>query len=408
MKIINNKLKISQRKILCYLVLTLIMNFFFYTNFYIKILRGFLLALMTLYMFLELWNKKRYKSFFRHSSIVLLFIIIQGLSTIYNKQNIITFIGSSLIVILTVTGIEVVEERNMKSFLITVNKFMIFVLILNAFSIIFLPNGFGHAANDFGWNAGIYLLGLSLNQYQLLFLSFGISQILEYKYNSEKMIKGSVFINILYIFISLFALSDKDVTISIILIYFIIFEFLIRFNLFKVEGNSYFISIVMIIVFVGTVITGNLLKNQFAINVITKFLHKSDNISGRTEIWRLALISIKSHPILGSGVGALTVKYTNQVAINAHNQFLNWTIESGVISILIVLLMFVQFFYCTNKLNKMIMIKTGLLILLIGFFLNFLMYAYGLGNCWPFFALLSYVNRQTSDMTKNVMSTFID
>ena len=85
-------------------------------------------------------------------------------------------------------------------------------------------------------------------------------------------------------------------------------------------------------------------------------VEKSESL--RLDYWHRSLLSIKEHPIVGSGVGSWRDKYQqyggkeSNPPTNPHNQFLLWWVEAGGVGFVLLITLFVAFYRDANKLDQ--------------------------------------------------------
>jgi len=90
--------------------------------------------------------------------------------------------------------------------------------------------------------------------------------------------------------------------------------------------------------------------------------YQSDNVekskSFRLDYWHRSLLSIKEHPIIGSGVGSWRLKYQeyggkeSNPPTNPHNQFFLWWVEAGSIGFILLITFFVALYRDASKLDQ--------------------------------------------------------
>lgn len=90
----------------------------------------------------------------------------------------------------------------------------------------------------------------------------------------------------------------------------------------------------MVALFVGVIMLGG----EFSISRFIDSVNTDDPTTGRAHFWSVALQMIKSHPILGTGLGAFGVIYTQYDSRNglfrleqAHNDYLQIFSDGGVV-----------------------------------------------------------------------------
>lgn len=85
-------------------------------------------------------------------------------------------------------------------------------------------------------------------------------------------------------------------------------------------------------------------------------VEKSESL--RLDYWHRSLLSIKEHPIIGSGVGSWRDKYQeyggkeSNPPTNPHNQFLLWWVEAGSIGFILLITLFVALYRDASKLEQ--------------------------------------------------------
>jgi len=85
-------------------------------------------------------------------------------------------------------------------------------------------------------------------------------------------------------------------------------------------------------------------------------IEKSESL--RLDYWHRSFLSIKEHPISGSGVGSWRDKYQeyggkeSNPPTNPHNQFLLWWVEAGSIGFILLITLFVALYRDASKLDQ--------------------------------------------------------
>jgi O-antigen ligase len=85
-------------------------------------------------------------------------------------------------------------------------------------------------------------------------------------------------------------------------------------------------------------------------------VEKSESL--RLDYWHRSFLSIKEHPIVGSGVGSWRDKYQeyggkeSNPPTNPHNQFLLWWVEAGGIGLILLITLLVAFYRDANRLEQ--------------------------------------------------------
>ena len=121
-----------------------------------------------------------------------------------------------------------------------------------------------------------------------------------------------------------------------------------------------------------------LIYSETFVPFIAAFLQRDETLTGRTDIWQLALLIAERHPILGAGFGGYWVT-GNEISeafsgyLTAHNGLLDVYIEIGIVGIILLLLFHLGLF---RKLCREFNRNTGWAIFGISFLIMSLLFNY--------------------------------
>lgn len=257
------------------------------------------------------------------------FLLLSHMLSIGRFDNILMSIAS---VIALAILIDTLLKHDTQAFLQSTIVLFEILVIINAFTLLFWPNGMyiNSSLQHANWFLGyknthiLYILPLSI-----------ISYIYYYKYSNIKN-KNFIFIIILCLFSVFFVQSGTSVVAYVLFIFFLLSKIPKTNKLFNIKNYS----IVFIILFFAIIIFR--LQSIFSY-IIVDVLDKSMTFTGRTSIWDTTLIYIKRNPLLGFGVEGSNVrilKYGFIGAISAHNQILELLYQGGFVYFASIILFF--------------------------------------------------------------------
>ena len=381
---------ISKKKIKYLFLFFPVINIYLYNEPLIQGTRVLYLTLVFTYLLLSIGVPliKGKKKLTLTSWIVLLFIIVQSISTYRNGGSLISYWGSCLVVVVSIFIIEQCPKEEFYYMLDAICTLCFIYLSINVITIIVNSQGFHTITNGFGWSDHIYFLGQTYSYYLLILLAYFLAYLMAKIYRKRLYLRLANVLLVLYIFCGMFMFGDRDMTSVVVLLSLLIFYYLDRFSLLhKLKMNPYIVMAISIVTYFSVIVTNSLLNSSFVAFFIEKILHKTITFSGRTYIWNITIRNISKAPIWGYGVGRIVTKYTNGVLVSEHNQILHILIEGGIISLCVFLFLLVT--YCHNliKINdqKLNNISTVLFTL---FLVTFLFYSYGMASCWSFYFFL--------------------
>lgn len=378
-------MKLSHAKALYLIAFTLIINTIVYRVTYVQYIRASLLLILQVYYIIH----NIHKGFVIKKgaiSYVIVFLVLEGYSTIKGKQSIVGFFGSTMVIILISIIVMTCSEKKFNIFLETLCQISLVYLYINAVFAIIFPGGLSKVSNEWGWSTGIYLLGQNINLYLFVIIPFISAFCLEEYYGNKKYVNPTIFVLFLYIYLGFIGFAESETTFALSCLILAFFSILYQKKRINFRIPAVLTLIVIMIVFVGIVFSGNLLKSPVFVFLIENVLHKSINITGRTYIWNNALWAIAQEPIFGYGVGAQVITYIQGVFVSEHNQVLHILIEGGLVALFFFLVANVKFAIETKKIqnNK---ISNVIMIAYIAVAIIFLTGAFGLASSWEIYFL---------------------
>lgn len=297
---------------------------------FFKIINFFIIILLY-YNYLRKKNYRINKFVF----LVFAFQLELYLSTFLNNGNYKAFFGQTIAVCSAVMLVDMYSD-DIKIILKSLISILLLYSIVNIITMIY-PNAFGYKESYSFWGMD--------NRYIFFLLPLCIFSILYSIYTIGKLTKFSYFIIILSAVQLFYTWSVGAMLTIILLMCYVLFYDKIKF-LQKISFKSYFIIIILL----------NMLFVFFQIqyyfeDFLTDVLKKDVTLSGRVYTWNLGIQEFKENIIIGIGgktANELQDIYygTNQ---HAHNLFLNTLVNGGIISFIILMLMFWEI---NNKLKK--------------------------------------------------------
>lgn len=375
-------MKIKKENLLYYIALFLMTNNILYDIAAIKYIRAVLLLLLCAY-----YSKKK-KHDLRENIDIALFLLVELLSTVINHRDIVSCVGSILVVVLTVSMTLCQSSETMKSFLMCVYKYSVAFIALNEIVMFVAPNGLFSFSNGWGWTSYNYLCGQTLNLFLLLIIPFLVGNILRFKYGIVKCHTINIKIYVCAIFLYLVWIPKSETTAGVICIVLAVSQLCFRQRVGKkkiqLKFSARFMFLLMIFMTSGIVFSNFLLSNIVVKFFIESVLHKTINFTGRTEIWSKAINSFIKKPLIGYGVGAQVVHYIDGILVNEHNQFLHILIEGGLVAFGGFLFIVIRYINTTAKIRED-RINNVLVIAFLCAYLFFFTAAFGMAASWEFY-----------------------
>lgn len=391
------KIMVKKSNLLYYVALFLITNNILYDFTVFKYIRAFLLSVLCLY-----YGLKKGKIIFRNSEMgtycIYLFLIWEFFSTSLNKLDILSFIGSSLTIVLIIFLTLSQTAKSLVNYIRCIYFFTVFFLGINAFIMLFMPNGLTSFSNGWGWSSYKYLSGQTLNMFLLLIIPYLVGNVLKIIEGTKDISKYMFINNVLYlwyIFLYLVWIPKSETTAGFVCLILLLANITLNKKIFNFKLSMLLTVIFMLISTIGIVFSDFLLSNKLVQFFVEKILHKTITFTGRTEIWVKAISAFHEKPITGYGVGAQVVKYINGIGVNEHNQILHILIEGGIIALLFFGLSVVLFIK-NICLIKNVSIKNTIIVSFLCIYLIFFTTALGLAAIWEFYFML-IITREITD-----------
>ena len=157
----------------------------------------------------------------------------------------------------------------------------------------------------------------------------------------------------IYLVISLFLFMIPFLTLSRAMSIGIIVGFFFFVILYRGKNLKFYVLLAVIVLFVIYVLYdifinklgGEVLKSALSID-----LKSGQGFSGRFDTWREALVLIEKSPILGYGLGTEEVLYARLFGGKmSHNIFLHYTIELGILGVILFIILLVYILYGNLK-----------------------------------------------------------
>ena len=147
-------MSLSRKKAMYIFALLLIINTIVYRERSIQYVRAGLLSILIFY-----YGVNCYKNgiVLRKGSyhFTLAFLLMEAISTIIGGQNIISFLGSALVILLATFLVISCKQKSFRMLIETMCQVSLFLLYANAFVALVIPNGFSRVSNAWGWSTGI-------------------------------------------------------------------------------------------------------------------------------------------------------------------------------------------------------------------------------------------------------------
>ncbi len=345
-----------------------IFSFFFITVIlvmpYGAIILPFILALFTVYVFSFFCFNKSWKSRINIKVSLLPIFAIIGLISIINSNNYyggfkvlerhISFIVLPLSFFLFANHISLSRKKVSLALLISLLICYLYSIIhfninYSFFDIFYKSKGINHFIQL------IRLIGFPIQHPSYLSFIILIGLIFISKNNyKNRYLQALIFIVILFSLIFLVLLGSRAAIISV---FALLFYFMIKL-LFK-KRFIFFLIILGILIFSGSSVLkytrlGNTIKN---IQKSEQNYKKSDS---RLIIWQNAITLIKQKPVLGYGIGDALDEMIKEhertgfkegvkKRLDAHNQFLETWLQSGIFGLISLILVFAFPFYQSIK-----------------------------------------------------------
>ncbi|TYQ15973.1 UNVERIFIED_CONTAM: O-antigen ligase [Acetivibrio alkalicellulosi] len=255
---------------------------------------------------------------------LILFYLIKGISTFINDGSISSLITEIYPAVTACLLIELGLKSRPKQLIKAFSTVLSVLIYLNFITMILNPYGYGV------FEKVIFFLRHS-NQLVPIYTLTIVMIVLKNGNRPSFVNKAHLLLTMaICTYMTMYVLSGSNVIAWIpVLLYYLLPLIVKKFKLLNI--SSY---IIVYIVFFLAVIFFNV-QERYS-EVIYKVLGKDTTFTGRTIIWDSAINMIKERLLLGYGVGKSTniVPYIHGRYISAHNQFIQVTLEGGILAII--------------------------------------------------------------------------
>lgn len=299
----------------------------------IPIVHGVLHVIRLIGIFVAIIISIKKSQFLYVSTIVVIYYAIYAYSTYLQNGDFSLLISHSILTIGFIMWLEILLRNKPNIALHSLN--IIYSILVYANIIFFMT--FTEGYNDHG--ASRYLLGID-NQFAATLIPAVVVSVTYslIRFNkvimSTKILIGAVLFTFTY-----FWSATSVVGISLIILYLL----LIHKGWLKYFVNYKTISFLMIFLFLTVVYFNSF--NIFAF-IIEGLLDKDLTLSTRTVIWEQAKLMISESPLFGYGAmeGNKFIYFNQWNQKDAHNMILNILLQSGILGLSIIILLFLLMF----------------------------------------------------------------
>lgn len=286
------------------------------------------LAIFAIYFYKVCKNGKISKYLFAWACLSLYFLLIMIING--NLSDIDQWGYLTLMVCNYILIIEWCAQNNyLKEMLTALSAVCLIFIFINAISLLAFPDGIipSKAIYDNG-DGDYYFLGIKTAYTSYIFVALSASGICLIKYRMKKLC-------VLTIVLSVFNILYANISTGIVCLFALLILILIK-RVFKIQVTMNFVLAVTIILNVAVII----FDAQYMFSgVIENILHKSMTLTGRTDIWRNALVQIKNQSLIATIFGNGIVNGGSFVAFGngfwpAHNQWIQNIFEYGILGTL--------------------------------------------------------------------------
>ncbi len=267
-----------------------------------------------------------------------------------------------------------------------IRSVLVFYILITLFAIFFIPEAIDPL---FSSPRGLTLqknqFGQVMNLVLLMFLFIRKSN----QTNKYSFIDiSAIFISIILIILS----KSTTALVSMIIIFALQSVFLTdrifeKLHIGKIIST---LTIVLVIFFaVYFSINSNIVEK-----IVSDYLGKDLTFTGRTDHWKMMLLEIQKHPVLGVGYSSFWDVPGSEYRLalignSAHNGYIEILNELGIVGFMMMFIMFLVFFYRASKISSTIYIITIITVLVLGFSESTLLREKGPSTFVTLFVLIS-------------------
>ena len=227
-------------------------------------------------------------------------------------------------------------KYNAKNFIRCFRNVLFVLILINTVSVLAFPSGL--------YSDRFWFLGFKngIGKYGIMLITLcGFTQTIS-KHKTDKMI---TLISVVVSAITAVQIESASGLIGCLLPYVILlYVTAARQHKYDIARmRNYFFVIVF--AFFTIILTQSLLTNSLVVYFVTEILHKTMTFSGRLTIWERVLDVISQNLLIGNGTQNdeyNTILLGTIHAVDAHDYYLEFIMEGGLVALVLLVLMFIQ------------------------------------------------------------------
>lgn len=334
----------------------------YFSNIFITILNNIMAIAGVLFLISRKYVSQKFINIFTLYYVILIVITFFS-RTDMATINIITSYSKLIVYLMVVDYMFTrLSDRGVK----ILYKVMFVLVLIDVMSLVLFPRGL--MQTEYAWNQWtttydpVWFLGRKNNR---IFYYIILNILTVWKYNERPGNKNKI--NVLFIFvietIAIIIENSSTSIVSMLIMDFAVFLFMVKKRFSKVKVDIY---IAIYILFEIILVAGSIL---FLKPLVSTIFHKDLTFSGRTIIWQQILLMISQRPFTGWGYVSgenMSDILGSKVFTSAHNQWLNFLFQGGILLFAIAIILFVVEIIAIKKQksNKNVFIMTFFLIAL--------------------------------------------
>lgn len=343
------KIKISQNKLGLLIQLIIMFSIYFMPSFFLmtssaqqtqKLLQMMYSSFVVFHAVFTSNGKVRKKVDTKFFLLICIYEVILVVSTILNKGTTGALLGDVFVLLGLVISLSNCLKKDYRYTFTLFTVYIAVLMIINTGLLFLYPNGLRVTPEGYRFN----FLGIDNNMTQYSLVLIMCAYIIKYNFKELK-----VFCNLLMI-LSVSQLLYLQVGTGIIGIAVLLL--LVFMDKYLHLHKSIIRPQTMIMVIVALLLVVVIIReNNFIMEWISDALNKDITLTGRTTIWMILLGYVSQAPWLGYGmqevpiVRAITeVERSYSPAAHAHNQLIQILIESGIVSLIVIIVLLGEVF----------------------------------------------------------------
>lgn len=321
-------MKIKYNTILLILMYMLIINIPYFSHRLIYIIKLLLEIVLIILLFLKS-KKFDYTKIYHILPFCLITVISTFINVYFNTRLVTAIVFSTQIILFYLISNILVEEEGFNNYINSLFKISLFIMIpVNSLIILTFGNGIG---SDGVLN--LYLVG---NKFSVCYLNmFTLALFYTYlnTYKKDYEDNRKIFILSFILVAGICKVIDCNTgLIGCIVLFLLILIYKYFDKIRKYIFNEYTFIIVFILISVIFVNRNSIINLPFIQFIITKVLHRSGTLTGRVQMYRIAIDAITSKPLLGFGINSTTI-YDALGYGNPQNGLLKLLLDFGIIGL---------------------------------------------------------------------------